>query len=103
MLGLYPNIFNTFGINRTMNHRISHSRKDRRINLLYNSNKSLSFSEKKSKAKHIHIPNIKNQNKSYLALNMKALIHVCCSHKAKSNKINVVIINIAINWIMNFD
>ncbi|MBR4633530.1 hypothetical protein IKO50_00810 [bacterium] len=71
--------------------------------MLYNSNKSLSFSVKNRRAKHTHIPKIKNQNKSYFALSTKALIHVCCSHTAKSNKINVVIINIAMNWIMNFD
>ena len=73
------------------------------ISLLYNSNKSLSFSVKKSKARQIHIPNMKNQNKSYLALKTNALNQTCCSHTAKSNKITVVIMKLRINWIMNFD
>ena len=58
---------------------------------------------KKSKARQIHIPNMKNQNKSYLALKTKALNQTCCSHTAKSNKINVVIKKLRINWITNFD
>ncbi len=103
MNGLYPNIFSVFGISRTINHRNSPSRKDRRINLLYSSSKSLSFSVKKSKARHIQIPKMKNQNKSYFALKTKALIQVCCNHTAKSSRIIVVIMNINMNWIMNFD
>jgi len=73
------------------------------ISLLYNCNKSLSFSVKKSKARQIHIPNMKNHNKSYLALKTKALNQTCCSHTAKSNKITVVIMKLRINWITNFD
>jgi len=73
------------------------------INLLYNCNKSLSSSLKNNKAKQIHIPKMKNQNKSYFALNMKALIQTCCNHIAKSDKITVVITKIKINWITNFD
>jgi hypothetical protein len=99
----YPNNFKALGINRTINRRNKPSRKDRMINLLYNCNKSLSSSVKNNKAKQIHIPKMKNQNKSYFALNMNAFIHVCCSNVAKIKKNSAVIINIAINWIMNFD
>ena len=86
-----------------MNRRKSHNRKLRIINLLYKSSKSLSFSVKKSKAKQIHIPKIKNQNRSYFALKMKAFIQTCWIQIAKSKKTNVVIINIRMNWMINFD
>jgi hypothetical protein len=100
---LYPNNLRAFGINRKINRRNNPSHNDQMINLLYNSNRSLSFSVKNNKAKQTHIPNIKNQNKSYFALNMKALIQTCCNHIAKSDKTMVVIIKIKINWIINLD
>jgi len=99
----YPNNFKALGINRTINRRNKPSRKDRMINLLYNCNKSLSSSVKNNKAKQIHMPKMKNQNKSYFALNMNALTQTCCNHIAKSNKITVVIIKIKMNCIINFD
>ena len=58
---------------------------------------------KNSKAKHVHIQNMKNQIKSYFALKTKALIQTCWNTTAKSSKTIVVIININMNWIMNFD
>ena len=58
---------------------------------------------KNNKPKQIQIPKIKNQNKSYFALKVKALIQTCCNHIANSKKIIQVIINININWIINFD
>jgi len=73
------------------------------INLLYNCNKSLSSSVKNNRARHTHIPKMKNQNKSYFALSMNALTQTCCNHIAKSNKITVVIIKIKMNCIINFD
>ena len=86
-----------------MNRRANHNRKVRIINLLYNCNKSLSSSLKNNKAKQTHIPKMKNQNKSYLALNMKALTQTCWSHTASNNKIMVVTTKISMNWIINFD
>ena len=74
---MYHTYFKTLGINRIINRRHNHSFKDRIINLLYNSSKSLSFSVKNNKARHIHIQNIKNHNKSYFELNMNALIQTC--------------------------
>ena len=73
------------------------------MSLLYSSRMFLSFSLKNNKAKHIHIPKMKNQNKSYFVLKMKALIHVSCSHIARSSKTIVVIIKQKMNWITNFD
>ena len=99
----YPNNFKALGINRTINRRNKPSRKDRMINLLYNCNKSLSSSVKNNKAKQIHIPKMKNQNKSYFALNMNALIQTCCNNTAKSNKTMAVIINHNMNCITNID
>jgi hypothetical protein len=64
---------------------------------------SLSSSLKNNNAKQTHIQKIKNQNKSYLALKTKALIHTCCNHIANNKKIIQVIIKINRNWIMNFD
>ena len=100
---MYPNIFSTGGISRTINRRINQSRKDRRINLLYSSSKSLSSSVKNSKAKQIHIPKIKNQNKSYFALITYAFNHTCWIHTASINKTMAVIKKIKMNWIINFD
>lgn len=103
MCGLYPNILSTLGINRTINHRNNHNHKHRIMSLLYSSKISLSFSLKNRRAKHIHIPKMKNQNKSYFALRTNALIHTCCIHSAKSNNIIVVTMNIRINCNMNLD
>ena len=103
MNGLYPNIFNAFGINRTIPHRINPSHSDTIINLLYSCNKFLSSSVKKSIDKQIQIPKMKNQNKSYFALSMKGLIHTCWSHTARNRKIIVVIIKHKMNCIINFD
>ena len=58
---------------------------------------------KKSKARHIQIPKMKNQNKSYFALKTKALIQTCCSHTAKSSRTMLVIRKIIINCTINFD
>ena len=46
---------------------------------------------------------MKNHNKSYFALSMKALIPTCCSHIVSSRNIIVVKINIKINCITYFD
>ena len=73
------------------------------ISLLYNSIISLSSSLKNNNAKQTHIPKIKNQNKSYLALKTKALIQTCCNHMANNKKIMHVMINISMNWTINFD
>ena len=100
---MYPNSLREFGINRKINRRNNPSHNDQMINLLYNSSRSLSSSLKNSKAKQIHIPKIKNQNKSYFALKMKALIQTCWSHTARSNKTMIVIMKVKINWITNFD
>ena len=58
---------------------------------------------KNNKAKQIHIPKMKNQNKSYFALRTNALIQTCWSHTARSNKTTVVITKHRMNWIINFD
>jgi hypothetical protein len=58
---------------------------------------------KNSRAKHIHIPKMKNQNKSYFALSRNALNHIACKHTANSNKTTVVVMNDKMNWITNFD
>ena len=73
------------------------------INLLYNCNKSFSSSVKNNNARHTHIPKMKNQNKSYFALNTNALIQTCCNNTAKNNKTMAVIINHNMNCITNFD
>ena len=84
-------------------HRNNHNHRLRIISLLYNSIISLSSSLKNNNAKHTHIQKIKNQNKSYLALNTKALIQTCCNHIANNKKTIQVIIKINRNWIINFD
>lgn len=73
------------------------------ISLLYSCNKSLSFSVKNNKDRHTHIPKMKNHNKSYFALRIKALIHTCCKPTANSNRIIVVTTNTNMNCITNFD
>ena len=103
MCGLYPNILSTLGINRTINHRNNHNHKHRIMSLLYSSKISLSFSLKNRRAKHIHIPKMKNQNRSYFALRTNALNHIACKHTANSNKTIVVVINDNMNCITNFD
>ena len=85
------------GINHTINHQANHNRNARIINLLYNCSRSLSSSLKNNRAKHNHIPKMKNQNKSYFALRMNALNHMCCSHIAISNKTAVVTIKYRMN------
>ena len=97
MYGLYPKSFRELGINRRMNRRNNQSRNDRIIRLLYNFNKSLSFSVKNNSAKHTHIQKMKNQNKSYFVLKMNALIQTCCNHMARSRKNMIVIVKISIN------
>ena len=46
---------------------------------------------------------MKNQNKSYFALSVNALIHTCCRHTAKSRNIIIVATKISRNWTINFD
>ena len=86
-----------------MNRQHNPSINDRRISLSYNWSRSLSSSVKNSRAKHIHIPKIKNQNKSYFALSRNALNHIACRHTANSNKTIVVVMNDNMNCITNFD
>ena len=57
---------------------------------------------KNNKAKQIHIPKIKNQNKSYLALRRNALNHIVCRDTANNNRTTVVVINDIMNWNTNF-
>ena len=73
------------------------------INLLYSWSKSLSFSVKNSEARQIHIPKMKNQNKSYFALKTKALIQTCWSTTARNRKTIVVTKKLSMNWMINFD
>jgi hypothetical protein len=94
---LYQKCLSIVGINRTINHQANHSRNVRRINLLYSCNRFLSSSVKNNRAKHIHIPKIKNQNKSYFPLRWNALNHIACKHTANNNRIIVVIINHSMN------
>jgi len=58
---------------------------------------------KNSRARHIHIPKMKNQNRSYFALRRNALNHIACKHTANNNKTIVVVMNDKMNWITNFD
>ena len=94
---MYHTNFKTVGINRTMNHQNNPNRNDRIINLLYSSSKSLSFSVKNNKDKHIHIQKMKNQNKSYFALKTKALIQTCWSRTARRSKTTVAIKKLSMN------
>ena len=73
------------------------------INLLYKWSKSLSFSLKNSSARQIHIPKMKNHNKSYFALKTKALIQTCWNSTARVKKTIVVVRKLSMNWMTNFD
>ena len=86
-----------------MNRRANHNRKTRIINLLYRWSKSLSSSVKNRYDKHTHIPKMKNQNKSYFALSVNALIHTCCRHTAKSRNTIIVATKISRNCTINLD
>lgn len=103
IVGSYHQSFRTLGINRRTNRQHNQSRKDRMINLLYNSSRFLSSSVKNNKAKHTPIQKIKNPNKSYFILNIKAFPHTCCISNASINRTISVIKNRAMNCIMNFE
>jgi hypothetical protein len=103
IVGSYHQSFRTLGINRRTNRQNNQSRKDRIINLLYNSNRSLSSSVKNNNAKHTPIQKIKNPNKSYFILNIKAFPHTCCMSNASINRTISVIKNNAMNCMINFE